>query len=111
MSTPILTILRSLAVTLGCVETNYEKFRVWAWRVVYVGGLGLFAGAIVGGLSAPVALPDWSGWAIVGAVYGAALLGALPAAIAAWFLLLHMTGQASRAVRGPSKKRKRQRQR
>jgi hypothetical protein len=44
--------------------------------------------------------PEWFLMMAASGVSGAAILMALPAAVAAWFLLLHMIGQLSTAARG-----------
>lgn len=84
---------------------NLTAFWGWFIRALICGGCGAVAGVTIAAMYVATELGriqagDAIGVLLGGVAAGAALVGAIPAVIATWFLFLHMLSQLSDAVRG-----------
>ena len=88
---------------------NIEKTKVWALRTIGIGAVGASVGLLLGVINQndPQRATEW---AAIGIFFGAVVLGAIPAVVTVWFLLLHMLGQVADAVSSGSNKSSRKHQ-
>jgi uncharacterized membrane protein YidH (DUF202 family) len=78
---------------------NYANFLAWLKRSIVATVVGFCLASIVTFLAIEKGR-DGTYYMLVAGLYGGCLFGALPGAITAWFLLLHMIGQLRDTIKG-----------